>query len=53
MFLKLQIEWEDFAKRECKFRKESDPVRSYDECLVLKYQDRLRELQRELFILNQ
>jgi uncharacterized protein YecT (DUF1311 family) len=57
-FLQLQAEWQDLAERECVLRSgyETDenggqykggsmaPM-SYRECLVQKYEDRLRELQ--------
>jgi uncharacterized protein YecT (DUF1311 family) len=67
-FLDLQSEWRSFSKSECEFRSGavvieqngifqytggSIAVRDYNECLVKKYQDRLRELQIELFILHQ
>lgn len=62
MFLQLQSEWEGFIKRECEFRSgytltgdsgildggTMAPM-NYNECLVQKYQDRLRELQGLLF----
>ncbi|HAE59814.1 MAG TPA: hypothetical protein DCG54_10000 [Anaerolineae bacterium] len=58
-FLRFQNEWEDFIQRECIFRSGNYPLSgdsgtlkggsmarmSYNECLVHKYQDRLRELQ--------
>jgi len=63
-FLQLQAEWEDFVIRECEFRSgyiviETDGVfhyqggsmalTNYNECLVGKYEDRLRELQIQLY----
>jgi uncharacterized protein YecT (DUF1311 family) len=59
IFLQFQNEWEDFIQRECIFRSGNYPLSgdsgalrggsmarmSYNECLVHKYQDRLRELQ--------
>ena len=67
VFNQLQAEWEDFVTRECEFRSgrtiiETDGVLRYqggsmalasdNECLVVKYEDRLRELQILLYNLN-
>ena len=67
IFMQLQTEWEDLVKRECEFRSgrtviETDGVlhyiggsmalTGYNECMVQKYQDRLRELQIQLYELN-
>lgn len=49
-------EWEDFSNRECFFRSglENDWAGSmasmnYSECMIVKYEDRLREYQIQLF----
>jgi len=55
-FLQFQSEWENFSQRECLFQSgygKSDsgsmaPM-NYNECLVQKYEDRLRELQEILY----
>ena len=67
IFMQLQVEWEDLVIRECEFRSgrtviETDGVlhyvggsmalTGYNECLVHKYEDRLRELQIQLYELN-
>jgi uncharacterized protein YecT (DUF1311 family) len=63
-FQSFQAEWEDFAKRECEFQSGmilvddngslsykggSMSVTSYNECMVQKYEARLREFQIQLF----
>ncbi len=59
-FLLFQSEWKDFSKRECEFRSGhifiennyeggSMAIMNFNECLVNKYQNRLRELQIQLF----
>jgi len=63
-FLQLQAEWEDFVIRECEFRSGhivietggvfhylggSMALTNHNECLVGKYEDRLRELQIQLY----
>jgi uncharacterized protein YecT (DUF1311 family) len=55
-FLKFQSEWENFTQRECLFRSGygksysgSMALMNYNECLVQKYEDRLRELQGILY----
>ena len=67
IFMQLQVEWEDLVIRECEFRSgrtviETDGVlhyvggsmalTGYNESLVHKYEDRLRELQIQLYELN-
>ena len=55
-FRTLQAQWEDFADSECAFRANLDsdlpgtiaPM-NYAECLVAKYEDRLREYQIQIF----
>ena len=55
-FRTLQAQWEDFADRECTFRSNLDsdfpgsmaPM-NYGECMVAKYEDRLREYQIQIF----
>lgn len=62
IFLQFQTDWEDFIKRECVFRSGLSIVENsgsyvggtmapmnYNDCLVNKYQNRLRELQLLLF----
>jgi len=66
-FIQFQSEWADFVTRECDFRSghiiiETNGVLyykggsmalvSYNECLVQKYEDRLRELQIQLYEFN-
>jgi len=66
-FREFQMEWEDFVRRECEFRSghtftEVDGVSQYvggsmaltgyNECLIGKYEDRLRELQIQLYELS-
>jgi uncharacterized protein YecT (DUF1311 family) len=63
-FQSFQSEWEDLSKRECEFHSGmilvedngslyyeggTMAIASYNECMVQKYQDRLREYQRQLF----
>jgi len=58
---KFQAEWKDLSDRECKFRSGLDSdswpgtmaSMNYSECMVAKYEARLRELQGELFDWNQ
>ncbi len=56
-FHKFQAEWEDLSNRECKFRSGLDsdgwpgtmaPM-NYGECMIAKYEDRLRELQIQIW----
>lgn len=56
-FQKFQAEWADLSDRECMFRSGLDgdgwpgtmaPM-NYGECMIAKYEDRLRELQIEIF----
>jgi uncharacterized protein YecT (DUF1311 family) len=56
-FQNYHIEWEDFSDRECRTRSGLDsdgwagtmaPM-NYGECMVAKYEDRLREYQIEIF----
>lgn len=56
-FQKYHTEWEDFSDRECRTRSGLDgdgwagtmaPM-NYGECMVAKYEDRLREYQIEIF----
>ncbi len=56
-FQKFQTEWKDLSDRECMFRSGLDgdgwpgtmaPM-NYGECMVAKYEDRLRELQIQIF----
>ena len=56
-FQSFQAEWQDLADRECMFRSGLDGDGSpgtiapmnYGECMVAKYEDRLRELQIQIF----
>ena len=58
-FSQFQAEWQDLARRECEFRSGRNAIDSgsmaltdNNECLVAKYEDRLRELQILLYELN-
>ena len=59
-FSQFQTEWEALALRECEFRSERNSIyggsmalTNNNECLIGKYEDRLRELQIILYELKQ